>query len=72
MPLLMLPDRLIDEVYPPEARLLAPGDDLAGRLQDMMRRPEVYWDAILKTRDHLARRHSFQQRFAELLEILKS
>jgi hypothetical protein len=44
---------------------------VTGRLRDMMRRPEVYWDAVLKTRAHLAERHSFKRRFKELLAILQ-
>ncbi len=44
---------------------------MAGRLRDMLRHPEPYWDAVLKTRAHLAREHSFARRFKELLAILE-
>jgi hypothetical protein len=71
MPLLMLPDRYLEDIYGPAARPLAPGDDVAGRLRDMARRPEVYWDAVLRVRAHLAREHSFARRFKELLAILE-
>jgi hypothetical protein len=71
LPLLMLPDRLVADIYGPEAAPLAPGADVAGRLRDMMRRPEVYWDAVLKVRARLAERHSYQRRFQELLAILE-
>jgi hypothetical protein len=71
LPLLMLPDRYLEEIYGPAARPLAPGDDVAGRLRDMLRRPEAYWDAVLKTRARLAREHSFARRFKELLAILE-
>jgi hypothetical protein len=71
VPLLMLPDRYLEEVYGPAARPLAPGEDVAGRLRDMTRRPEAYWDAVLKTRAHLAREHSFERRFRELQAILE-
>jgi hypothetical protein len=71
MPLLMLPDDLVEAIYGPHARPLAPGDDVVGRLEDMMRHPEVYWDAVLKTRLHLSEHHSYQQRFKELLAILE-
>jgi hypothetical protein len=37
----------------------------------MLRRPEPYWDAVLKTRTHLAREHSFERRLKELLAILE-
>jgi hypothetical protein len=72
IPLLMLPGELVEEIYGPAGRPLAPGDDVAGRLRDMLRRPEVYWDAVLKVRAHLAQHHSYQQRFKELLAILES
>jgi len=72
IPILMLPEDMIRAVYGPQARALAVGDDVAGKLSDMMRRPEVYWDAVLKTRAHLAERHSFSRRFAELMAILES
>lgn len=70
IPLLMLPDDFVETIYGPDARLLAPGDNVIGRLNDMMHRPEVYWEAVLKTRAHLAEHHSYQQRFNELLAIL--
>src|SRR5262249_47238016 len=72
IPLLMLPDDLIEAIYGPDAELLAPGGDVAGRLRDVIRHPEVYWDAVLKVRAHLARHHSYQRRFEELLAILES
>jgi len=72
IPLLMLPDELIEAIYGADALLLAPGDDVAGRLRDMMQRPEVYWYAILNIRSHLAEHHSYQKRFKELLAILES
>ena len=34
------------------------------------RRPEVYWDAVLKTRIHLAAHHSYERRFEQLMAIL--
>jgi hypothetical protein len=67
----MLPDRYLEEIYGPAARPLAPGEDVAGRLRDMLRHPEPYWDAVLKTRAHLAREHSFARRFKELAAILE-
>lgn len=72
IPLLMLPDDLVEAIYGADARLLAPGDGVAGRLDDMRRRPEVYWEVVLKTRAHLGEHHSFQRRFRELLAILES
>lgn len=72
IPLLMLPDDLVEAIYGPDALALAPGDEVATCIEDMLRRPELYWDAVLKTRDHLAAHHSYEQRFKELLTILDS
>jgi hypothetical protein len=69
VPLLMLPDQMIDAIYGPAARVLAVGDDPAAHVQDVLARPDVYWDAILKTRAHLAERHSFTSRVRELAAI---
>jgi hypothetical protein len=70
IPLLMLPDNLVEVIYGRDARSLAPGDDVAGRIDDMLRRPEVYWDAVLRSRGYLATHHSYERRFEELLAIL--
>src|SRR5439155_18362333 len=70
IPLLMLPDRMIESIYGPAAHVLAVGEDVACHVQDVLRRPEIYWDAILKTRTYLADRHSFQRRFDELSAIV--
>src|SRR5262249_36832224 len=72
VPLLLLPAEMVESIYGPEARPLAPGEDVAGRVRDLLRRPEVYWDAVLKTRAHLARHHSYEQRFKELVTILEN
>lgn len=72
IPILMLPEEQVEALYGPQARLLAPGDDPAGRLQDMLKRPEVYWDAVLQARAHLAEHHSVEKRFQQLLGILGS
>jgi hypothetical protein len=71
IPLLMLSEDLIDRIYGADALCLAPGDNVVSRLNDMMGRPEAYWDAILKTRARLAEHHSYRYRFQELLAILE-
>jgi len=71
LPMLMLSEDLVEPIYGPGARFLAPGDDIAGRLRDMIRHPETSWDAVLKTRAHLAQQHSYRRRFEELLAILE-
>ncbi len=39
-------------------------------MKDALRRPELYWDAVLQTRAHLARHHSYERRFQELAALL--
>ena len=56
----------------PDARSLVPDGDVAGRLEDMIARPEAYWDAVANVRAHLAEHHSYERRFEELLGVLGS
>jgi hypothetical protein len=66
LPVLMLPRGFVEAIYGPAALALVPGDDVAVHLKDALRRPERYWQAVLDTRAHLARHHSFARRFEEL------
>ena len=70
VPLLMLPEATIESIYGPAAKALATGCEPAKLIEDIQRRPVDYWDAILKTRAHLAQNHSFERRFKELLAIV--
>jgi hypothetical protein len=72
LPVLMLPRDFVEAIYGPHALRLVPGNDVAAHLADALKQPEPYWDAVLRTRAHLARHHSFARRFAELETILKS
>ena len=72
IPLLMLPEETVREIYGESALPLAPGEQLCDRLGDIMRRPEVYWEAVLKTRAYLAEHHSYRRRFDELVKILNA
>jgi hypothetical protein len=72
IPLLMLPEDLIDAVYGPVARRLAPGNDIKQLISDVLANPEPYWEAVLETRRHLAREHSFEKRFTELLKAIEA
>jgi hypothetical protein len=71
IPVLLLPPELVESLYGSDALRLVPGDDVGGHFVDALRRPEVYWDAVLATRAHLATHHSFETRFQELLAILE-
>jgi hypothetical protein len=66
----MLPREFVTVVYGAAALALVPGDDLAAHLRDTLTRPETYWEAVLQTRAHLARHHSFERRFQELQALL--
>ncbi len=72
MPLLMLPSDQVETIHGKAALPLVPGNDVAGRMRDMVARPAFYWDAVLKTREHLAKNHSYGRRFQELVSILES
>ena len=72
IPLLMLPEAFVRQIYGDAALALVPGDDVAGRMEDMMCRPEEYWHAVLETRQHLAEHHSHERRFEHLLGLLDS
>ena len=71
VPLLMLPRDLVAAVYGDAALKLVPGDDVAAYLTDALNNPEIYWDAVLRTRTHLASHHSYEQRFQELGKLAK-
>lgn len=70
IPMLMLPEDLVESVFGSAARALTPGEDVGAFFEEAVRRPEYYWDAVLETRTHLERYHSFERRFQELLKIL--
>ena len=70
LPVLMLPRDFVAAIYGPAALALVPGETLSAHLTDALRRPEPYWDAVLRTRSHLAQHHSFKRRFQELRAFL--
>lgn len=69
LPVLLLPHDLVEAIYGPAALTLAP-HDVAAFLSDAMKRPEKYWDAVLQTREHLARHQSYATRYAELEALI--
>jgi hypothetical protein len=69
LPVLMLPKPLVEAIYGPAALALVPGEDVAGFLLDATKSPEPYWDAVIKTRAHLAAHHSYARRFEELAAL---
>jgi hypothetical protein len=71
IPVLMLPREFVTAIYGPAALKLVPGDNVAAHLKDALARPEPYWDAVLQTRSHLARHHSYARRFQELGSLLE-
>jgi len=71
LPVLMLPRDFVSAVYGPAALALVPGDDVGAHLADALRQPEMYWEAVLQTRSHLAQHHSYAQRFQELGRLVQ-
>jgi len=71
LPVLMLPRDFVAAIYGEAALALVPGNDIAAHLDDALSRPESYWDAVLQTRSHLAKHHSYAQRLRELEALAK-
>lgn len=71
LPILMLPRDFVAAIYGDAALTLVPDGDVAAHLSDALNRPDVYWEAVLKTRAHLAANHSYAHRFQELLRLTK-
>ena len=69
VPLLMLPRSFVEAIYGPAALALVPGEDIAGYLTKALKEPEPIWDAVIKTRAHLAAHHSYARRFEELAAL---
>ncbi|MFN3743635.1 MAG: hypothetical protein ACK4TL_02910 [Hyphomicrobiaceae bacterium] len=69
VPLLMLPKAFVEAIYGPAALALVPDEDIAGYLTRAIKEPEPLWDAIFKTRAHLAQHHSYAHRFDELTAL---
>jgi hypothetical protein len=72
IPLLLVSRETLAAIYGPDAEPLAPDADITAWFKDVMSRPEQYWEVVAKTRDHLARNHSYKRRVQELLAILES
>jgi len=66
IPVLMLPEAFVEQIYGAAARKLVPVQGVSKWLLDALKNPEAYWDAILKTRAHLAAKHSYAVRIDEL------
>jgi hypothetical protein len=66
VPLLMLPRDFVAAIYGEAALALVPGNNIASHLDDALSRPEACWDAVLQTRSHLERHHSYARRLREL------
>jgi hypothetical protein len=69
VPVLMLPEKLVEEIYGPAALKLVPKAGLQRHLTEMLDDPVGTWRAVFATRAHLAEHHSIEKRLAEL-EVL--
>jgi len=72
IPLVMVPEPVAESIYGPAVRPLLPTNDIESWLQDMIRNPEPYWEAILTVRQHLSVHHSYYQRLTELIAMFGS
>jgi hypothetical protein len=72
IPVLMLPPDLVAAVYGPAAPALVPRDDLAAHLLDVLERPQHYWEAVLETRAHLGRQHSYERRLQQFVALTRA
>ncbi len=71
IPVLMLPENFVRSIYGDTALKLVPAAGVSTFLADAIANPEPYWDAVLRTRQHLAQHHSYKIRFDELAAIAK-
>jgi hypothetical protein len=70
IPLVMPPQSLAESIYSSAVRPLLPKQDIAGWLQEMIRNPAAYWEAVQGVRRHLAEHHSYHRRVTELIDLL--
>jgi hypothetical protein len=66
IPVLLLPESFVEAIYGAAAKKLVPSQGVSKWLLDALKNPEAYWDAVLKTRAHLAAKHSYANRIEEL------
>lgn len=66
IPVLMLAPEFVESIYGRAALKLVPTEGVAKFVTGTLADPESYWDAVLKTRTHLAERHSYAVRIDEL------
>lgn len=73
IPLLSLDPEHVKEIYGDHAlELLLCADSPERRLEDILKRPRRYSEIVQGIRQHLAEKHSHQQRFHQLLKIVES
>jgi hypothetical protein len=72
IPVLMLPEPFVEQIYGPAALPLVPRTDIASHLAAIVEDPVPAWHAVLETRKHLASRHSIERRFTELEAFLST
>ena len=70
IPVLMLPETFVEQLYGAAAKKLVPSHGVASLVSDALKSPESYWEAVLKTRAHLAAKHSYAVRIEELKKAI--
>lgn len=72
IPLLLLEERHVQEIYGSEAlELRLPDEHPQEKILDMVQRPEHYADIVRGIRRHLAEKHSHTARLLELIKIIE-
>ncbi|MBX3523661.1 MAG: hypothetical protein KF807_10675 [Xanthobacteraceae bacterium] len=69
IPVLMLAPDFVEKIYGAAALKLIPSEGVAKFVTGALANPESYWDAVLKTRAHLAAKHSYAVRLDELKKV---
>jgi glycosyltransferase involved in cell wall biosynthesis len=72
IPLLVLDEAHVQELYGPEAlELRLPDQDPEEKILDLVKRPQYYGSIVMKMRRHLAEKHSHRARLERLIEIIE-
>ena len=71
IPLFAQTPEYVTEIYGEAATELVLGEDASERIADVIERPHRYVDVVAEIRRHLAERHSFRARVAQLVDLAR-
>jgi hypothetical protein len=72
VPLILIDPEMAVRVYGPSAEQLIPEDDVVTHMKRVLADPEPAWEAVHRIRLHLAKHHSYKNRFEELIDLLQA